>query len=81
MAKIVVTGGAGFVGSHTVEQLLALGHEPVVLDDLSTGSLDNLPPGVEVQVMSVLDEGFGAWLAEQEPDLCIHLAAQIDVQT
>ena len=44
--KILVTGGAGFIGSHVVDALLAAGHAPAVLDDLSSGSRENLPPGV-----------------------------------
>ena len=44
MAKYLVTGGAGFIGSHTVERLLALGHQVRVMDDLSSGRLDNLEP-------------------------------------
>ena len=40
----LVTGGAGFIGSHTVDQLVECGHRVVVVDDLSTGSLDNLNP-------------------------------------
>lgn len=46
MQRTLVTGGAGFVGSNLVRRLLALGHQITVLDDLSTGRLDNLPPEV-----------------------------------
>ena len=44
MARYLVTGGAGFIGSHTVDRLLALGHQVRVMDDLSSGRLDNLEP-------------------------------------
>jgi UDP-glucuronate decarboxylase len=46
MKRTLVSGGAGFVGSNLVRRLLGLGHEITVLDDLSTGTLDNLPPEV-----------------------------------
>jgi len=46
--RVLVTGGAGFIGSHVVAAHLAAGDEVVVLDDLSTGRRENLPPGVEL---------------------------------
>lgn len=53
--KVLVTGGAGFIGSHIVDQLLAEGHQVVVVDDLSTGSLDNVNPEASFVRLSVLD--------------------------
>ena len=44
--RVLVTGGAGFIGSHIVDELLAAGHEPVVVDDLSSGHRANVPAGV-----------------------------------
>jgi UDP-glucose 4-epimerase len=55
MPRCLVTGGAGFMGSHVVEQLLNLGHEVVALDDLSGGFLDNLPEGTNFVKGSILD--------------------------
>ena len=60
MSKVLVTGGAGFIGSHLVERLLAEGREVYVVDDLSTGSLENLRavrshPRLHVTVESVLN--------------------------
>jgi UDP-glucose 4-epimerase len=55
MPTSLVTGGAGFIGSHVAEQLLARGHDVVVLDDLSGGFRDNVPPGATFEQGSVLD--------------------------
>ena len=49
MARVLVTGGAGFVGSHVVDGLLAKGHDVLVVDDLSTGSRSHLSPHVELR--------------------------------
>ena len=55
--KVLVSGGAGFIGSHIVDHLLAAGNEVVVLDDLSTGSLQNLNPEATFIKMNILDDG------------------------
>lgn len=55
MARYLVTGGCGFIGSHLVERLLSAGHEVAVLDDLSSGKRENLPPLVPVTVGDVAD--------------------------
>jgi len=76
---VLVTGGAGFIGSHVAEALVARGDEVVVLDDLSSGKRENLPDGVELVVGDVRepqDELF----AGVKPTHCYHLAAQIDVR-
>jgi UDP-glucose 4-epimerase len=73
----IVTGGAGFIGSHVVEALLARGDKVVVLDDLSSGVRENLPKGarlVEADVREPLDEHF------EGAEVCFHLAAQVDVR-
>ena len=78
--KILVTGGAGFIGSHIVDALLAAGHTPAVLDDLSSGSADNLPPGVPLHVADVADpEAVERVFARERPDAVCHQAAQMSV--
>jgi UDP-glucose 4-epimerase len=70
-----VTGGAGFIGSHVVEALLARGDEVTVVDDLSTGKRENVPVGAELVVADIRDG-----LGEARPDVVFHLAAQVDVR-
>ena len=76
---VLVTGGAGFIGSHVAEGLAARGEDVVVLDDLSSGKRENLPDGIELvegDIREPLDELF----ARVQPTVCYHLAAQIDVR-
>jgi UDP-glucose 4-epimerase len=74
MARYLVTGGCGFIGSHLVDALLARGHAVRVLDDLSTGKLSNLPGGAEFIEGDILDAGLvDDCLADV--DGCFHLAA------
>lgn len=82
MAKILVTGGAGFIGSHVVEELLAQGFFVVVLDDMSNGKLENLPKDVEslrIITGSILDTK-NVSEAVAGCDAVIHLAAIASVQ-
>jgi UDP-glucose 4-epimerase len=81
--RILVTGGAGFIGSHLVEKLLGLGHEVSVLDDLSTGSSRNLAgisgtASLEFYLGSVLDEDLVSSLVAKT-DYIFHLAAAVGV--
>ena len=78
--NILVTGGAGFIGSHIVDGLLAAGHRVEVLDDLSSGSRDNLPPGVPLHVADIVDPQAVARVFEAaRPDAVCHQAAQMSV--
>ena len=54
--RILVTGGAGFIGSHIVDAALAAGHEVAALDNLSSGKRENLPPAVPLFVVDVRDK-------------------------
>jgi UDP-glucose 4-epimerase len=79
MATFLVTGGAGFIGSHLCESLCADGHRVRVLDDLSTGKRENLPGGVDLTVGDVADLG-GVIEAMAGVDGCFHLAAVASVE-
>src|ERR1700676_105555 len=73
MALYLVTGGAGFIGSHLVDALLVRGDRVRVLDDLSTGKRENLDPAAELIVGDVADAAMVAG-AMQGADGCFHLA-------
>lgn len=76
MANVLVTGGAGFIGSHVCEQLARKGHEVTALDDLSGGFEDNLVEGVRFVKGSIADEGLINRLCQAERfDYIYHLAA------
>jgi UDP-glucose 4-epimerase len=78
--RVVVTGGAGFVGSHVVDAFLARGDEVVAVDDLSTGSRDHLSVTVDLVELDVADgDALQAALSEAAPDVICHLAAQASV--
>ena len=78
--SVCVTGGAGFIGSHVAEALLAAGHRVLIVDDLSTGSKANVPEGAELQVVDVRKPGAASLLRGHDIDLLVHHAAQIDVR-
>lgn len=74
--KSLVTGGAGFIGSHVAEQLLKIGHQVVVLDDLSGGFEENIPRGAEFIKGSILNNDLVAHLfVSRKFDYVFHLAA------
>ena len=79
--KILVTGGAGFIGSHVVEGYLTHGHDVVVVDNLSRGNPGNLPPGVRLYPVDIRNgTELGAIFDRHTPDVVSHHAAQIDVR-
>jgi UDP-glucose 4-epimerase len=78
--RAIVTGGAGFIGSHVAEALLARGDEVRVLDSLVTGGREKVPVGAELHVGDIRSDA-GALFDSVRPELCVHLAAQADVGT
>jgi len=82
--KALITGGAGFIGSHLAERLVDRGDQVIVLDDLSTGSMDNIAhlttrPGFEYRIGSALDAPLVSELVDR-CDLTVHLAAAVGVR-
>ncbi len=80
MARILVTGGAGFIGSHIVDVLLEAEHGVIVVDDLSTGFRENVNDGAKFVEMDVCSPELMGVFEREAPDCVCHLAAQMDVR-
>ncbi len=78
--RILVTGGAGFIGSHIADALVAEGHEVHVLDNLSSGSEEQIPPEAHFHHLDVRDAGARELMEKGGFDVLIHHAAQMDVR-
>ncbi|MGH3886615.1 MAG: NAD-dependent epimerase/dehydratase family protein [Pseudonocardiaceae bacterium] len=79
--RALVTGGAGFIGSHLVDRLIADGHRVAVVDDLSTGHRDRIPRDVVLHVVDVVNaREVTDVVTAYRPDVIYHLAAQISVR-
>jgi UDP-glucose 4-epimerase len=78
--KVLVTGGAGFIGSHVVDALVAAGHEVVVVDDLSTGRRENVHPKARFVELDVTDPRLVDLVRDERPAAVSHHAAQMDVR-
>ncbi|MCL5266059.1 MAG: NAD-dependent epimerase/dehydratase family protein [Chloroflexi bacterium] len=78
--KILVTGGAGFIGSHAVDVFIKSGHQVVVVDDLSTGSELNLNPAAKLYRVDIRDARLEEVFEAERPDYVSHHAAQISVR-
>ena len=77
--KILVTGGAGFIGSHVADGYLAAGHEVVIADNLLSGSIDNVPAGARLHLVDIAAPEFDLVMARERPDVVNHHAAQMSV--
>jgi UDP-glucose 4-epimerase len=78
--KIVVTGGAGFIGSHVVDLYVTLGHEVIVVDNLATGKRENLNPAARFVESDIRDPKTLDLIRRERPDVVNHHAAQMDVR-
>jgi UDP-glucose 4-epimerase len=80
MSSMIVTGGAGFIGSHVVDRLLADGHRVIAIDDLSTGERDRVPDEADLEILDIVDfAGLRGVIAAAEPEAIFHLGAQSQV--
>ena len=80
MTKILVTGGAGFIGSHVVDLFVAQGYDVVVVDDLSTGRASNLNPAAKFYQIDIRSPKVREVFEAEKPDYVSHHAAQMDVR-
>ena len=78
--RALVSGGAGFIGSHVADQLLAEGYQVEIVDNLSSGRRDNVPAGVTLHHLDVGSDEAAKVVREGRFDVLFHLAAQIDVR-
>jgi len=78
--RILVTGGAGFIGSHVVDAYVAAGHEVIVVDDLSTGRRENLNPRARFHQLDITDPAVVDLVRDARPAVLNHHAAQMDVR-
>lgn len=78
--KVLVTGGAGFIGSHVVDRLVAEGHQVAVVDDLSSGKRANLNPAASFYHMDIQDPALADVFEKEKPEIVDHHAAQMDVR-
>lgn len=79
--RVLVTGGAGFIGSHVCDAFHANGDEVCVIDDLSRGRVSRLPEGIKFYKENILSPSrLSALVTEVQPELICHLAAQVDVR-
>jgi len=77
--RILVTGGAGFIGSHVADGFRAKGHEVAVVDNLSTGNTANLDPSIKLYKQDIRDDALEQVFKDFKPDVVDHHAAQANV--
>ncbi|MFL5572482.1 MAG: GDP-mannose 4,6-dehydratase [Gemmatimonadaceae bacterium] len=80
MPKVLVTGGAGFIGSHVADLFLDKGFEVVIVDDLASGKRENVPSQARFHQVGVNSSEFAGLVKNEKFDVVAHLAAQIDVR-
>jgi UDP-glucose 4-epimerase len=80
MARILVTGGAGFIGSHVADHLVAAGHDVAVVDNLSTGRREFVPPQAEFFLYDISSPEAAELIRSWRPEALVHHAAQMNVR-
>jgi len=80
MPSVLITGGAGFIGSHVTEMFLARGYTVTIIDDLSTGKRENVGASATLHELDIRSPETAALLHELRPGVIVHLAAQLDVR-
>ena len=80
MSRVLVTGGAGFIGSHIADEFIAKGWDVTIVDDLSTGKRENLPERAKFHEIGVNSPEFSKLVGTGDFDVVAHLAGQIDVR-
>lgn len=78
--KVLVTGGAGFIGSHVCDQFVNAGHEVIALDNLSSGKKENLHAKVRLAELDIRSPEAAKLILSEKPQVICHLAAQMDVR-
>jgi len=79
--KVLVTGGAGFIGSHIADLLVEEGHQVIIVDNLVTGDQKFVPPNVKMYILDILDKRLGDIFLAEKPEVIIHQAAHVHVPT
>ncbi len=79
--KILLTGGAGFIGSHCANAFLAKGHKVVIVDNLSSGKRLNVPPKTKFYHLDIRDKKLKEIITQERPDCICHHAAHVSVRT
>ncbi len=77
---VLVTGGAGFIGSHIADALVAAGRRVIVVDDLSSGKRENVPAAAELHQLDIRSPEAAQLIESEQPATLVHLAAQMDVR-
>ena len=78
--KVLITGGAGFIGSNVADGLLEKGYDVIIVDDLSNGKKENIPEGSKFYRFDIRDSKLGSIFKKEKPDIVIHKAAQLSVR-
>lgn len=78
--RVLVSGGAGFIGSNLVDKLINLGHNVCIIDNLSTGNINNVNKKAQLYINDILDPNVSKIFEKERFDIVYHLAAQINVQ-